>query len=131
VPKISKCVHVCQSKAKVGRFLRHSVLYNRLSLFPLKIAPFHWESGPPSNTWFLGPCPVHDPNKQYLDQFSHFCRAYCCDRQNDRPTDYATRSVTVGHIYVHSTAMQSNNNNGEQIFSQFFRPCLQCLDTVG
>jgi len=28
LPKMSKCVHVCQSysKAKVGRFLRHSVI---------------------------------------------------------------------------------------------------------
>ena len=97
-------------------FLRHSVLYNRPSLFPLKIAPFDWGSGPPSNTWFLGPCPVHDPNKQYLDQFSHFCRAYYCDRQNDRPTDHATRSVTVGCIYIHSTAMRHNNNDFFSVF---------------
>jgi len=29
----------------------------------------------------------------------------------DRPTDHATRSVTIGRIYVRSTAMGSNNNN--------------------
>jgi len=28
---------------------------------------------------------------------------------SDRPTDQATRSVTIGHIYVCSTAMQPNN----------------------
>jgi len=33
------------------------------------------------------------------------------DRQTDRPTNQATRSVTIGRIYVHSTAMQPNNNN--------------------
>jgi len=31
------------------------------------------------------------------------------DRQTDRPTDHATRSVTVGRIYVRSTAMRPNN----------------------
>jgi len=31
--------------------------------------------------------------------------------QTDRPTDHATRSVTIGPIYVHSTAMRPNNNN--------------------
>jgi len=30
-------------------------------------------------------------------------------RQTDRPTDHATRSVTIGRIYVRSTAMWSNN----------------------
>jgi len=30
--------------------------------FPLKIAPSHGGSGPPSNTWFLGPTRVHNPN---------------------------------------------------------------------
>jgi len=30
--------------------------------FPLKIAPFHGGSGPPSNTWFLGPTPILNPN---------------------------------------------------------------------
>jgi len=33
------------------------------------------------------------------------------DRQTDRQTDHATRSVTIGRIYVRSTAMQPNNNN--------------------
>jgi len=31
-------------------------------------------------------------------------------RQTDRPTDHATRSVTMGCIYVRSTAMRPNNN---------------------
>jgi len=30
--------------------------------FPLKIAPSHGGSGPPSNTWFLGPTRVLNPN---------------------------------------------------------------------
>ena len=31
------------------------------------------------------------------------------DRQTDSPTDYATPSVIIGRIYVHSTAMRHNN----------------------
>jgi len=31
--------------------------------------------------------------KRHLDRFSWFCRAHYCDRQTDRPTDHATRSV--------------------------------------
>jgi len=29
----------------------------------------------------------------------------------DRPTDHGTWSVTIGNIYVRSTAMRPNNNN--------------------
>jgi len=34
------------------------------------------------------------------------------DRPTDRQTDHATRSLTIDRIYVRSTAMRSNNNNG-------------------
>jgi len=33
-----------------------------------------------------------------------------CDRPTDRPIDHASRSVTVGRIYVRSTAMRPNKN---------------------
>jgi len=39
-------------------------------------------------------------SKQHLDRFSRFCRADDRDRQAERPTDLATPSVTIGHIYV-------------------------------
>jgi len=39
--------------------------------------------------------------KRHLDRCGHFWRAHQCDR----PTDHATRSVTIGRIYVRSTAM--------------------------
>jgi len=32
------------------------------------------------------------------------------DRLTNRKTDHGTQSVTIGHIYVHSTAMRRNNN---------------------
>jgi len=38
-----------------------SVLYNDLPLFPSKL-PLFMGSGPQSNTWFLGPTRVHNPN---------------------------------------------------------------------
>jgi len=56
-------------------------------------------------TCFLGPTRVHAQPKRHLDRFSRFCRADYCDRQ----TDHATRSVTIGRLYVRSTAMRFNN----------------------
>jgi len=44
--------------------------------------------------------------KRHLDQFSCFHRAHYCSR----PTDHASRSVTIGRIYVRSTMMLPNNN---------------------
>jgi len=46
---------------------------------------------------------------RHIDRFSHFCIAHSCDRSTDR----ATQSVTVGHIYVWSTATQHNNSDLE------------------
>jgi len=106
-----------------------------------KIAPSHGGSGPPSNTWFLGPIRAHNPNgisicsavfahltaecpyilqwaapfkivhspstngslgplepEPKLDRFNRFCMGW----HTDRPTEHATRSITVGRIYVHS-----------------------------
>ena len=50
------------------------------------------------------------PSNWHLGRFSQF-----------RPTDHPTRSVTIGHIYVRSTAMQPNNNeiNNEKFCTQF------------
>jgi len=62
----------------------------------------------PSNTWFPGSISSSRP-KQHLDRFSRFCRAHDRDRPTDRQTDHATRSVTVGRIYVRSTAMRRKN----------------------
>jgi len=38
------------------------ILYHGMSLSPIKIAPSHGGSGPPSNTWFPGPTQVLNPN---------------------------------------------------------------------
>jgi len=44
--------------------------------------------------------PSPPPKKGRSPQFSAHCR----------PTDYATQLVTIGRIYVRSTAMRPNNN---------------------
>ena len=80
-------------------------------LFPLKIAPSHGGMWTPSNTWFLGPTRVLNPNGTSIGAAVFGGLTSVTDRPTDRSTDHATRSVTIGHIYVHSTAMRPNNNN--------------------
>ena len=51
--------------------------------------------------------------KRHLDRFSHFAGLTGVTvRQTDRPTDYATRLVTIVRIYVRSTAMRPKNTHG-------------------
>ena len=70
------------------------------------------ESEFPSDIWFLGPkttaavAHLSPQPKRHLDPFSRFYLAHYCDRPTDRSTDHATRSVTIGFIYVCSTAMR-------------------------
>jgi len=72
---------------------------------PLIIVPSHGGSEPPSNTW-SHPSPQL---KRHHDRLNRFCTAHWCDRPTDRPTDHASRSVTVGRIYVRSTVMRPKN----------------------
>jgi len=73
---------------------------------PLKLPFSHREYGPHR----IG---LHDslsPSKSSTQTASRsvqpFCMAYYCDRQTGESTDHAIRSVTIGRIYVHSTAMR-------------------------
>jgi len=56
--------------------------------------------------------------KRHLDPFSNFAGLTSeTDRQTDGPIDYATWSVTIGRIYVRSTAMrpiEDENNTSEK-----------------
>jgi len=57
-----------QSKHQIDRFSRFCTAHGKKSLYftigdPFsQNCPFSWGSGPPSNTWFLGPFRAHHPN---------------------------------------------------------------------
>jgi len=67
--------------------------------FPLKIAPSHGGSGPPSNTWFRGPTRVLNPNCISIGSTVFAGLTSVTVRQ----IDHATWSVTIDCIYVRST----------------------------
>ena len=67
---------------------------------------------PPCNTWFLAPTRVLNANGISIGAAVFAGLTSVTDRQAaDRPTDHATRSVTIGRIYVRlrSTAMRPND----------------------
>jgi len=90
-------------------------------------------SGPPSNTWFLGPTRVLNSNGISIGAVV----LAGLTSVTDRPTDHATQSVTIGRIYVRSTAMRPINydviiNNGPLTSVQrphYLPPCRQPLFT--
>ena len=69
--------------------------------FPLKLPLPIGISGRPPNTWFPWPTRVLNPNGISIGAavFAGLTSV------TDRPTDHATRWVTIGRIYVRSTAM--------------------------
>jgi len=73
---------------------------------PSKLSIPMGDLDPPSNTWSLGPSQVLNPNGISIGSAVLAGLTSVTARQ----TDHATRSVTVDHIYVRSTAMWSNNN---------------------
>ena len=88
---------------------RVSLYFTMRRPFPPQNCPFPWGSRPPSNTWFLGPTRVQNPNGISIGSAVFAGLTSVRDRQTDRPTDHATRSVTIGRIYVRSTAMRPKN----------------------
>jgi len=84
--------------------------------FPLKIAPSHEWICTPSNTSLLGPTEVLNPNGISIGSAVFAGHTSVTDRpthrQTNRPTDYGTRWVTIGRIYVRNrlTAMLPNNS---------------------
>jgi len=72
-----------------------------------KIANSHWGSGPHLTPDFLGPSePTTQTASRSLQPFLQGSLVRQTDRLTDRQTDHATRSVTIGRIYVRSTAMR-------------------------
>jgi len=62
-----------------------------------------------STTWFLGPTGVLNPNGISIGSAVFAGLTTVSDRWTERLTDRATRCVTIGRIYVHSTAMRPND----------------------
>jgi len=106
-----------QSKRQLYRFSRFCTDDRGVSIhstmgrpFPLKIALSPRGSGAPSNAWFSGPTRVLNPNCISIGS-GVFARLTIV---TDRPTDHATRLVTIGRMYVLSTAIRPNNNNDNE-----------------
>jgi len=57
---------------------------------PIKIAPSHGGSGPPSNTWFLGPAEVLNPSGISMGAAVFAGLTRVVDRQTDSQTDRQT-----------------------------------------
>jgi len=83
--------HFCTDDCRVS-------LYFGTPFSPSKLPLPTGRSGPPSNTWFLGPTRVLNPNGISIGSatFAGLIGV------TDRPTDHATQSVTIGRIYVRS-----------------------------
>ena len=77
------------------------IIYNGMFLPALKIAPFHGGSGPRlihgSLRWITR---VLNSNGISIGSAVFARLTSVTDRPTDRTTDHATRSVTIGHIYV-------------------------------
>jgi len=81
------------------------------SKLPLRMG----RSRPPSNTWFLGPTRVHNPNGTSIG----FAVLQGLRKQRDRPQYSVCNNRPHLAIYVRSTAMRPNKNN---IFVIIFTP---------
>jgi len=81
-------------------------LYFAMSRLPQKLPFSMGRSEPPSNTWFPGPTRVLNPNGISISS----AVSAQLTSVTDRLTDHTTQSVTVGRIYVCSTATQPNTS---------------------
>jgi len=97
------------------------ILYNGTLLPPVKLPLPMVGSGPPSNTWFPGPIGILNPNAISIGSFIFAWLTSVTDWQTDRQTDHATRSVTIGRIYVRSTVVRPNSNHIITIHSFLYR----------
>ena len=100
------------------------ILYNG-PLFPFQNCSFSWGYADPHLIHHsLGPAKPITPNGISIG--SAILQGSLCDRR----TDHATRSVTIGRIYVRSTAMRSNNNNKWSKYKFGIRLHRRCRQTV-
>jgi len=56
------------------------------------------------------PIQIHNPNSISISSATFAGLTSVTDRPTNRPTDHATRLVTIGRIHVCGTAMRPKNN---------------------
>jgi len=84
----------------------------------------------PSNTWFPGPTRLSIPNGISIGSAVFAGHTIVTDRPTDRTINHATRSITIGRIYVRSYAMRPNSNKSiiGRPFLKRFALCYQTVD---
>jgi len=119
-----------QQKRHLYRFSRICTDDRRVSLYFTMGRPFSPKnlplpmggSGPPSNTWFPGPTRYAvwvDPNGISIGSAVFAGLTSVTNRQT------YTRSVTIGRIYVRSTAMRPNKFSVAYILNAVRKPILR------
>ena len=89
------------------------------ALYPPQNCSFPRDSESPPKTWFLEPTRVHSPNGISIGSAVFAELTIVTDSQTDHAS---TRSVTIGSIYVHSTAMRPHNNhNNTQLINRVYQ----------
>jgi len=74
-----------------------------------KLSLHVWGSGPPSNTWFLGPTQVNIPNSITVGSAAFAGLTGVTDRQTDRPKK-PHLSICSDRPHLTSAVMRLNNN---------------------
>jgi len=87
-------------------FLFQPSISHAYNISPSKL-PSHGGFGPPSNTWFHGPAPVHTPNGISINSAIFAGLKIVTDSPTYRQTDHATPSVTISRIYRMSQTILS------------------------
>ena len=106
------------------------IFYNGTPIVPKNLPLPMGGSGPPSNTWFPGPTRYAvwvDPNGISIGSAVFAGLTSVTNRQT------YTRSVTIGRIYVRSTAMRPNKFSVAYILNAVRKPilrlCRMCTTT--
>ena len=87
-------------------------------------------SGPPSNTWFPGPTQILNPNGSSIGAAVLAGLASVTNRQTNRPTDHATRSLRIGRIYVCGCLLVNVNSRSRSLYAVAVRLSSVCLSVV-
>ena len=123
-----------QPKREIDRFSRCCISHGRKSLylqwapFPQKIAPSHRGRRTPSNTWFLGPTQVLNPNGISIGSTVFAGLTSVTDRRTDRQTDRPRYSVSNNRPHLRTytvsqtkgTTILSITSPNVDRFSNFF-----------